>query len=172
VTVSLIWAQAHGRVIGADGTIPWRLPEDLANFKALTLGTTVVMGRATWQSLPAPLRPLPGRRNVVLSRQSGWRAEGAEVAVSLVDALAAADGDVWVIGGGAVYREALPLAEQVVITEVDASYDGDTFAPELDASWRVVGQEPDTGWHESTTGLRYRIATYQKAGSKSRAIPS
>jgi dihydrofolate reductase len=148
-------------VIGAGGSIPWHLPEDLANFKALTMGSTVLMGRATWESLPDQFRPLPGRRNVVLTRRTGWRADGAEVASSLAAGLAAVDGDVWVIGGATVYAEALPWAERLVVTEVDASFAGDVFAPELDPRWRPVGSELANEWRESTNGLRYRITTYE-----------
>ncbi len=170
--LSLIWAQARDRVIGAAGGIPWHLPEDLAHFKTLTLGATVVMGRTTWESLPQRFRPLPGRRNVVLSRQPGWEAEGAEVAASLEDALALVDGDVWVVGGGAVYRKALPLAARAVVTDVDAAFVGDTFAPELDNAWRVAAREPASGWERSSTGLNYRITTYEKALKTPCAIPS
>ena len=117
MTVGLVWAQAANGVIGVDGGLPWQLPEDLARFKELTLGSTVVMGRATWESLPPAVRPLPGRRNVVLTRQPGWQAPGAVVARSLAEALDQ-PGDVWVIGGASVYREALPLADVVVVTEL------------------------------------------------------
>jgi dihydrofolate reductase len=157
VTLGLVWAQARGGVIGADGGLPWHLPEDLARFKALTTGGTVVMGRATWESLPAAVRPLPGRRNVVLSRRPGFVADGATVASSLQDALAAVSGDVWVIGGASVYRTALPLADVAVVTEIDAAYDGDTLAPEPGPDWVPVEREPAEGWLESRTGLRYRV---------------
>jgi dihydrofolate reductase len=171
VPISLIWAQARNRVIGAQGAIPWHLPEDMANFKALTTGSTVVMGRATWDSLPERFRPLPDRHNIVLTRQPGWAADGVEVAASLEAALAAA-GDIWVIGGAAVYSAALPHADRVVLTEVDASYDGDTFAPELDEVWQLVSADPPSGWNESATGLGYRISTYEKAARPGPAIPS
>ncbi len=157
MTLGLVWAQARGGVIGADGGLPWHLPEDLARFKALTTGGTVVMGRATWESLPAAVRPLPGRRNVVLSRRAGFLAPGATVASSLEQALAGATGDVWVIGGASVYRSALPLADVAVVTEIDAAYDGDTLAPEPGPDWVPVGREPAEGWLESRTGLRYRV---------------
>ena len=162
MTISLIWAQARNRVIGANGAIPWRLPEDMANFKALTMGSTVIMGRATWDSLPERFRPLPGRRNIVLTRRPDWAADGVEVASSLDQALAAA-GDIWVIGGAAVYAAAIPRAERIVLTEIDASYDGDTFAPELGPSWRRVSVDPEAGWNTSTSGLEYRISVYEKA---------
>ncbi|HYZ68740.1 MAG TPA: dihydrofolate reductase, partial [Mycobacterium sp.] len=106
MTVGLIWAQSTYGVIGRDGGIPWRLPEDQARFKDLTMGHTVVMGRLTWESLPAKVRPLPGRRNVVVTRQAGYVAEGAHVVPSLKNALT--DADTWVIGGAQIYALALP----------------------------------------------------------------
>jgi dihydrofolate reductase len=156
VALGLVWAQARGGVIGADGGLPWHLPEDLARFRALTMGGTVVMGRATWESLPAAARPLPGRRNVVLSRR-GFLAPDATVAASLEEALAGATGDVWVIGGASVYRAALPLADVAVVTEIDAAYDGDTLAPEPGPDWEPVERDPAEGWLESRTGMRYRV---------------
>lgn len=164
MTVGLVWAQARGGVIGAGGSLPWRLPEDLARFKALTIGATVVMGRRTWESLPARSRPLPGRRNVVLTRRAGWSAPGAEVVGSLAAALPAAghaNGPVWVIGGGEVYAAALPFADLAVVTEVDLAVAGDTRAPALPASWRVVEADPATGWHRSASGLRFRTRTWR-----------
>ncbi|HOW96069.1 MAG TPA: dihydrofolate reductase, partial [Mycolicibacterium fallax] len=98
MTLSLIWAQSVSGVIGRDGDIPWQLPEDMAHFKELTLGHPVLMGRATWESLPPRFRPLPGRRNLVLTRDRAYRAEGAEVLTELP-----ADLDGWVIGGAQVY---------------------------------------------------------------------
>jgi dihydrofolate reductase len=162
VTVSLIWAEAADRVIGNDGTLPWELPEDLQRFKVLTTGATVVMGRATWQSLPASVRPLPGRRNIVLSRSPGFQAPGAEVFGSLDDALAAADGDVWVIGGASVYAEALARADRVVRTRVHVSVEGDVRAPELGPEWTMVTRDPETGLHESASGLGYCVATFRR----------
>ena len=156
--VSLIWAQANGGVIGRDGGLPWHLPEDLAAFKQRTMGHTVVMGRTTWESLPSSVRPLPGRHNVVLTRDPSWSAEGAQVAHDLGSAL---DGDhVWVIGGASVYREALPYSDCIVRTEIDLDVDGDTYAPALGAEW----VESTTGeWHESSTGLRFRVVTLNRA---------
>ena len=160
--VGLVWAQAANGVIGADGTLPWHLPEDLARFKALTLGSTVVMGRATWESLPAAVRPLPGRHNVVLTRQPGWQAPGAEVCGSLAAALDRA-GDVWVVGGASVYAEALPRADRIVRTRVHVSVDGDARAPEVGPEWTMVGREPEAGLHESASGLEYCVATFKRA---------
>ena len=159
MTVGLVWAQAANGVIGSDGGLPWYLPEDLARFKALTLGSTVVMGRSTWDSLPPAVRPLPGRTNVVLSRQPDWAAPGAVVARSLAEALDQ-PGDVWVIGGASVYRAALPLADLVVVTELAQEFDGDTWAPELGPAWRVGDRDPASGWLSSRTGLDHRVITY------------
>jgi dihydrofolate reductase len=162
VSVSLVWAQAANGVIGASGALPWHLPEDLARFKALTMGSTVVMGRATWDSLPARVRPLPGRRNVVLTRSPDWQGEGAVVARSLAEALDQ-PGDVWVIGGASVYRAALPHADVAVITELARSFAGDTLAPDLGAGWRVGSREPASGWLPSVTGLEHRVVTYLRS---------
>jgi dihydrofolate reductase len=161
--LGLIWAQAAGGVIGRDGTIPWRLPEDQAHFRACTSGATVVMGRRTWDSLAERFRPLPGRRNVVLSRRPYWSAPGAEPAPDLLAALALAAGsDVWVIGGAAVYAEALPLADRVERTEIRLDVDGDTYAPPLTSDWRLVHPEPASGWSTSRTGLAFRICSFAR----------
>ncbi|MCE9515007.1 MAG: dihydrofolate reductase, partial [Mycobacterium sp.] len=108
MTVGLIWAQSTSGVIGRDGGIPWRLPEDLARFKELTMGHTVVMGRRTWESLPRSVRPLPGRRNIVITRDPDYRADGADVVTSIEAALA--EPQTWVIGGSEIYHLALPAA--------------------------------------------------------------
>ena len=160
--VGLVWAQAANGVIGVDGRLPWELPEDLARFKKLTLGSTVVMGRATWESLPAAVRPLPGRRNVVLSRQPGWQSPGAVVARTLAEALDQPD-DVWVIGGASVYRDALPCADLVVVTELAAAFDGDIRAPALGPGWRVRDRDPSSGWLRSRNGWDHRVVTYVPA---------
>jgi dihydrofolate reductase len=169
VTVGLVWAQAANGVIGADGGLPWHLPEDLARFKALTLGSTVVMGRATWESLPPAVRPLPGRHNVVLTRRPGWEAPGAVVCGSLAEALDR-PGDVWVVGGASVYAEALPHADLVVVTELADAAEGDTFAPVLGSGWRVRDRDPEQGWSTSRTGLRYRVLTQVPVAGANRII--
>ena len=160
--VSLIWAQAHDRVIGAGGRLPWHLPEDLRLFKQLTTGSTVVMGRRTWESLPERNRPLPGRRNVVLTRDPAWSADGAERAGSPEEVLAAAP-DCWVIGGAEVYAAFLPHASRLVVTDVDLAVDGDTRAPAPDAGWRRVARTPEDGWATSSSGLRYAVGEYERA---------
>ncbi|GAA2247068.1 dihydrofolate reductase [Herbiconiux moechotypicola] len=171
--VGLVWAQAHGGVIGDDGGIPWHVPEDLAHFREVTAGSPVVMGRRTWDSLPERFRPLPGRRNIVVTRQEGWAAPGAETAHSLGEALAhAADSPedttahantptVWVIGGGQLYREALPLAQLVELTEVDLDIAGDTTAPVLGPEWHADPARA-SGWLESRTGLRYAFRRFER----------
>ncbi|GAA2340149.1 dihydrofolate reductase [Saccharopolyspora halophila] len=150
--IGLIWAQASNGVIGRDGIMPWHLPEDMKHFRETTSGAAVLMGRRTWESLPARFRPLPGRRNLVLSRTPQ---EGAETFPDLRQALAAVSGDVWVMGGAEVYRAALPVADRIEVTEIRESFEGDTHAPE-------VGREPDAvgEWQESSTGLHYRFLTW------------
>ena len=152
---ALIWAQSSSGVIGRDGGIPWHVPEDLAHFKELTMGHTVVMGRRTWESLPPKFRPLPGRRNVVLTRNPHYRAEGADVITS-PEAIPA---DSWVIGGSEVYHLAMPAATRCEVTEVEVDLrleDEDALAPLLDESW--VGTSGD--WQDSSSGLRYRFHSY------------
>jgi dihydrofolate reductase len=162
VTISLIWAQAQARVIGADGALPWHLPEDLKNFRELTAGSVVVMGRRTWESLPERFRPLPGRTNVVLTTDPLWWAEGARPAYSVSQVLGQYP-DCWVIGGGTVYAEFLPHAERAVVTDVDLAVEGDTRAPVLGTGWRVVSRTPAEGWATSeSTGLRYAVSDHRR----------
>lgn len=132
--LSLVAAVAGGDVIGRGGTIPWRIPEDMAHFRAVTLGHPVVMGRKTWDSLPDRFRPLPGRRNIVVTRNPDWRAEGAERAPSLAEALVTIGGEeqVFVIGGAELYAAALPLADELVLTEIDLRVEGDVLFPPWD----------------------------------------
>ena len=159
-TVGLIWAQSTSGVIGRDNGIPWRLPEDQARFKDLTVGHTVVMGRLTWESLPAKVRPLPGRRNVVVTRQADYMADGAEVATTLTDALTGDES--WVIGGEQVYALALPIATRCEVTEVEIDLprqDADAVAPVLDEAWAGTTGE----WLTSSSGLRYRYHSYRRA---------
>jgi dihydrofolate reductase len=157
--IRLIWAQAANGVIGRDNAIPWHIPEDMAHFRAVTAGSTVVMGRRTWESLPARFRPLPGRRNVVLTRDPDWTDTGAEVAHDLSSALV---GDVWVIGGADLYAAALPRADVVELTELREDFAGDVLAPTLDGTWTVETTNPATGWHISTSGLHYRWLRYTR----------
>jgi len=139
--LSLIAAVARNGVIGRDGTIPWRLPGDLARFKRITMGHPVIMGRKTWLSLG---KPLPGRRNIVVSRTPGLKLDGAQVFASLAQALAHCAGasEVFVIGGTEAYREALPHAQRLLLTEIDADIEGDALFPPFDRTqWRETGRE-------------------------------
>jgi dihydrofolate reductase len=160
MSLGLIWAQSTSGVIGRDNGIPWRLPEDQARFKELTTGHTVVMGRLTWESLPARVRPLPRRRNVVVTRQADYLAEGATVVSSVEQALT--DDDAWVIGGAQIYALALPFASRCEVTDVDVSLPrraDDALAPVLDESWSATAGE----WSISGAGIRYRFVSYVRA---------
>jgi dihydrofolate reductase len=154
----LIYARARNNVIGKDGDLPWHLPEDLAHFKKTTMGQPVVMGRLTWESIPEKFRPLPGRSNVVVSRQNNYPAKGASVVNSLEAAMAlfTADQVVWLIGGAQLYAQGLPLASQVVVTEIDADFAGDAYAPVLNNDW----QEVQRSSHLSAQGLNYSLVTW------------
>ncbi|MGB3732828.1 dihydrofolate reductase [Microbacterium sp.] len=158
MTLGLVWAEAHGGVIGAGGGMPWHVPEDLAHFKRITLGAPVVMGRRTWDSLPERFRPLPGRANIVITRQADWAADGARRAASVADALAGLD-DGWVIGGSQIFGEVIDRADRLEVTELDLEVDdGDAFAPSR-AGWHLV-DEGD--WQLSRTGIRFRFLGYQR----------
>ena len=158
--LNLIWARCANGVIGRDGALPWRLPEDMAHFSRNTMGHAVIMGRKTWDSLPERFRPLPGRRNIVLTRQTGWRAAGAQPAADLAQALAlcSAEEQAWVIGGAEVFAQALPLASRALVTEIDAVFEGDAHAPPIGPEWREAAREA----HTSSTGLRFSLVTYQR----------
>ena len=156
--LSIVAAVARGGVIGRDNAIPWRIPEDARRFRTLTMGHPVVMGRRTWDSLPDRYRPLPGRRNVVLSRNPDWHAEGAERAGSLDDALRQLDGAprVFVIGGATVYAAALPIADELLLTEIDTDVEGDTVFPPFDAA---EFEETSRERHVSETGVSFSFVT-------------
>ena len=157
----LIWAQARNRVIGKNGVMPWHLPEDLAHFKRVTLNHPVIMGRKTWDSIPPKFRPLPGRTNIVVTRQADWHEKGAQCSSSLREALQQCENSnqVWVIGGAQIYAQALPLADELVVTEIDADFDGDAHAPALSAEWREVARDPVV----AASGLRLAFVTYRQA---------
>ncbi|MEV6555994.1 dihydrofolate reductase [Nocardia sp. NPDC051756] len=162
-TIGLIWAQTPDGVIGFENTIPWRVPEDMANFKSATMGHPVVMGRRTWDSLPPKFRPLVGRRNIVVTRQPDWTAEGAERAGSVTEALALSGPDtVWIAGGGEIYRAAMDFATDLLVTEVDTTVAGDAYAPLIGPEWAA---DESARWQESSTGLRYRIQRYTRRES-------
>ena len=164
--VALIAAVARNGTVGIDGHLPWHLPQDMAHFRATTTGCPVVMGRKTWDSLPERFRPLPGRHNIVVTRQAGWSAACATVAHNVPDAIAAA-GDVprlYVIGGAAIYIAAMPLADELVLTEIDADFAGDVHFPEWPREQfsevkreRVSASTPE--------GFDFSFVTYQRLPS-------
>jgi dihydrofolate reductase len=149
-------------IIGRGGTIPWHLPEDLAHFREITMGHPVIMGRATWDSLPSRFRPLPGRGNIVLTRATGWQAPGAEVARSVeqVDAQVGS-AEAWVIGGGQVYAAFAARADRFEITEVDVDL-GEPQPGDVPAFGWTRSSRPDvvsSAWRRSSTGIDYRFTT-------------
>lgn len=154
----LVVAAAENGVIGQDGKIPWHISDDLKRFKALTMGAPIVMGRKTWDSLPR--KPLPGRTNIVVTRQPGWVAEGAVTAHSLQEAIAKAGGaeEIFVIGGAEIYAAALPLATAIELTEVHAAFDGDAVLPPLEGEWEEVFREG----HQTEDGLAYSFVTLER----------
>lgn len=155
--VGLIWAEAHGGVIGAQGGMPWHVPEDLAHFKEVTLGQPIVMGRRTWDSLPERFRPLPGRENIVITRQQDWNVEGVRRASNLSEAVRGLD-RVWIIGGSEIFRQIIGDADRLEVTELDLTVEGDAYAPSREG-WRLV----DAGeWQTSRTGIRYRFLGYER----------
>jgi dihydrofolate reductase len=158
--VTAVVAYARNHVIGAGGGMPWNLPTDLKHFRDTTTPGTVIMGRTTWDSIPERFRPLPGRRNLVLSRNPAYATDGAEVFASLDDALAAAaDEAVFIIGGGKTYADALPRTDCVWATEIDAEPEGDAHFPVLDpADWQVTEtREPVT-----ENGFTFTIRRYDR----------
>jgi dihydrofolate reductase len=167
----LIFARARNGVIGNQGALPWHLPEDMAHFKRTTMGCPVIMGRKTWDSLPARFRPLPGRLNIVVTRQPDWHADGAVRASSVAQALelCSPDGDagppsgetgadVWVIGGAEIYAQALPLASSAIVTEIDADFAGDAYAPQFGPEWHKTQGTPEV----SSNGLKFSFNTYRR----------
>jgi len=158
--VRLVVAVTENGVIGRDGAMPWRLSTDMKRFKATTMGKPVVMGRKTWESFPK--RPLPGRHNIVVTRDPVYEAEGASVAASLKAALALADadgaGEVCVIGGGEIYAAALPLADSLDVTHILADIDGDTRFPVIDpAVWRPASSEAFSAGDKDSHATRHVV---------------
>jgi dihydrofolate reductase len=157
--IYLVAAVASNGIIGANGGLPWRLPEDLAHFKRLTLGHPVIMGRRTWESLKGPL---PGRDNIVVTRTPGYEAAGAAVASSLEAALALCWGEpvAFVIGGSRLFAESLPVAAGLVMTEIERDFEGDTRFPDYDRSrWKETQRER----HVSADGMKFDIVLYEPA---------
>lgn len=186
--LGMIWAQGHGRAIGRDGTMPWHVPEDLRFFKRMTNGHPVIMGRRTWQSLDEKYRPLPGRANIVISRNPRFEAPGAAVVSSLDEAIklgilegalaseaggsegvgdlggiTATDRMLWIMGGAQIYAQALPFADIAIVTHVDKDVPGaDAFAPEIPPEWIIAAADRLQGWNTSVTGTRYRFIVYTR----------
>ncbi|HTQ14381.1 MAG TPA: dihydrofolate reductase [Rhizomicrobium sp.] len=157
-TLTLVLARAQNGVIGVRGRIPWRIAADMKRFKAITLGKPVAMGRKTWDSLPR--KPLPGRANIVITRDPAWRADGALGAASLEDAIAkagAAD-DIAVIGGAEIYALALPCAHAIELTEVHADFDGDARMAPFGPQWREVAREDGA----TAEGLKYSFVRLER----------
>jgi dihydrofolate reductase len=157
--VYLVAAVAANRIIGANGTLPWRLPEDMRFFKELTLGHPVIMGRRTWESLKGPL---PGRENIVVTRKPGYDAPGAALAGSLEAALAFCAGEpvAFVIGGSRLFEESLPIAAGLVLTELHRDFPGDTWFPKFDRTqWREAQREA----HTAADGMRFDFVRYERA---------
>ena len=159
--INLILARASNGVIGLNNQLPRHLPEDMAHFKQQTAGAPVIMGRKTWDSLPVRFRPLPGRQNMVVTRQQDWNETGALRSSSLQDALSLCEQspEAWVIGGAQIYAEALPLAQRVVVTEIAQDFAGDAYAPVLDAAWRETARST----HTAANGLGYSFVTWERA---------
>ena len=160
--ISLIAAVARNRALGKDGQLLWHLPEDMRYFRETTRGKPVIMGRKTWESLPDAFRPLPGRRNIVISRNPAYDAPGATLAGSLEEAsrLTQDDAEVFIIGGSEIYRQALPLAQRLYLTEVTQDFAADAFFPEFsDREWKEISRSEQ----KSGSGLEFTFAVYQRA---------
>jgi dihydrofolate reductase len=156
--IALVLAMASNGVIGVNNKIPWRIPDDMKRFKAITMGKPVIMGRKTWDSLPR--KPLPGRTNIVITRDTNWKADGAAVVHSLDEAIAMADrerpSEIAVIGGAEIYKAALPRVSMVHLTDVHRAFDGDVRMPPFDpAHWQETARENG----ETPDGLRYSYVT-------------
>jgi len=164
--IILIAAVAKNGVIGRDNQLLWQLPEDMKHFRDTTAGKPVIMGRKTWESLPPRFRPLPGRRNLVISRQADYPAQGAEVLPSVEAALGACanEAQVFVIGGAEIYRLAMPLADTLILTEVDRSPEGDAWFPEVvSTQWRETSRVP----RHCATGEDIAFVRYERRGVSS-----
>ncbi len=155
--LAIIVAADQNRGIGINNTLPWKLPEDLAHFKRLTTGHAIIMGRKTFESIG---RPLPNRRNIVITRNAGWRADGVETVHSIEAAreLVAGDARAYIIGGAQVYQQALGAADEIILTEIQATYDCDAHFPALGPEWRELEREA----HVSANGLHYAFVRLGK----------
>lgn len=156
-SLTIIVAMDAGRGIGIANTLPWKLPEDMAHFKRLTTGHPIIMGRKTFDSIG---RPLPNRRNIVITRNAAWRHDGVEAVGSIEAAVALLDGAAgYVIGGAEIYKQALPLSQQLVITEIAHTFQCDAFFPAVDADWHEAAREEHTS---ESAGLRYAFVTLRR----------
>ena len=156
--LTIVVATDSRRGIGIDNKLPWHLPEDLAFFKRTTSGHPIIMGRKTFESIG---RPLPNRRNIVVTRNPDWKHEGVETALSLSDAVKrAGNGEVFVIGGGQIFVEALPLTQRLIMTEIDKAFDCDTFFPQIEMNeWKEVSREPH---HTEANGFDFAYVVYER----------
>lgn len=165
--IGMIWAEDKNHVIGSGSDMLWHVPADFAHFKATTMGHPVLMGRASWQALGA--KALPGRRNIVITRQKDFQAPNAQVAHSLDQALELCDGEslVWITGGAQIYRQALPLADFLVVSELDLEVPNDTalvYAPVIDpGDWKLNAAESDTHWRPKSGDARWRVRVYERS---------
>jgi len=165
-SIAIIAAMANNRVIGNRGALPWHLPEDLKHFKEMTAGRPVIMGRKTFESILAVLgKPLPNRRSIVVTRSAHYASPGCEVATSLAGAIHIAGAQAaFVIGGAEIYAQALPLADNLYLTEIDARFDGDAWFPEFDRSeWLETNRESRI----ATSGLGYSFVSYRRIPNRS-----
>lgn len=170
----MVWAQSLDGVIGLDGDMPWHVPEDLKHFKDLTMGQVLIMGRNTWASFPDAVRPLPGRTSVVVSRTLAKDPQDPQLAHDSVHVVADLQSGldlagelktgpmVWVVGGGSLYDQALDVTTLVERSVFNLNVKGDTYAPQLDASWQLGSQDPATGWHTSKTSVQYRFERWER----------
>lgn len=172
--IGLIWAQGHGRAIGAGGTLAWHVPEDMALFRRMTRGRRVIMGRRTWESLDPRYRPLPKRENVVVTRNRQYAAEGANLASSWTaarESLETTTGIAWVIGGAQLYERAIEDADILCVTDIDIDVDdADAFAPEIPTDFEIVACLPDRGWlYSNVDSVPYRFTLYARGEARGSA---
>lgn len=170
--VGMIWAQTSGGIIGNEGSMPWHLPEDMAHFKNTTWGHPVIMGRRTWDSIPARFRPFGGRTNIVLTSDAATAAEATSVGAAVVhspqeglETAAGAEGadEIWICGGGQVYEAYEPYADTAMVTVINIDAEGDTRAPRLPESWKLVLSEPAEGWLTAANGTEYRHELWERS---------
>lgn len=170
--IAMIWAQSSNGIIGREGDMPWFVPEDFAHFKDKTMGSPVIMGRTTWDSLPHKSKPLPGRDNIVLTTQRDFAENGATVVHNIEDALHAAQqaagtresSTIWVIGGASIYNQFMVHAQLLEVTDINLDVEGDTRAPDIAEQFTAVSRTPESGWLTSRTEIDYAFTTYTREG--------